>query len=79
MDEKTIRKRFREIRDGVNVIENTSLILQYISDLRLHAELDKNLQPSVRDILHKDANEIDKDLFFATEFFIRKSEDHDIQ
>ena len=79
MDEKTIRKRLREIRDGVNVIENTSLILQYISDLRLHAELDKNLQPSVRDILHKDANEIDKDLFFATEFFIRKSEDHDIQ
>ena len=79
MDEKTIRKRFREIRDGVNVIENTSLILQYISDLRLHAELDKNLQPSVRDILHKDANEIDKDLFFATEFFIRKSEDHNIQ
>ena len=79
MDERTIRKTLNEIRDGVNVIENTSLILQYISDLRLHAEFDKNLQPSVRKILHKDANEIDKDLFFATEYFIKGSEDRSLQ
>lgn len=71
MEQREIERRIREIRRGQNVVENVVALNVYISELRIHAEKDKDLQPSVRKILHKDANEIDKELFFALDAFFK--------
>ena len=71
MDTREIGKRLREIRRGENVLENVQKISLHISDLRYHAEYGKRLEAGVKKILHKDANEIEKELFFSVEAFIK--------
>ena len=71
MEIKDVEKLLRQIRRGENVLENIKQINLHISDLRYHAEFGKSLEAGVRKILHKDANEIEKNLFFAVEAFIK--------
>jgi len=78
METRQIEKLLREIRRSENVLSNTKEILSHISDLRYHAESGKDLEPSVRKALDKDASHWYDELFFAVEAFI-KSIDYRIE
>lgn len=60
------------IRNGINVLESTKVLIEEISSLRREAEFSHVLTKSVKNIMHKEANKIERNLNEVLENFIGK-------
>lgn len=70
MEEVVLNQMLRKIKNGKDVIATVKYLTEEISMLRWHAEFG-GVPAETRKFLHKHANEIENQLYFACEYFVK--------